>query len=48
MVNRGVLDGAHAAMMVHPTLKDAVVPTLRASRSWQVVYTGVGGHASPQ
>ena len=46
MVNEGVFDGTHAAMMVHPTLKDVVVPHLRASRSWQVTYTGVGGHAS--
>ncbi|MFD2473626.1 M20 family metallopeptidase [Amycolatopsis silviterrae] len=46
LVNRGVFDGTHAAMMVHPALKDVVIPTLRASRSWQVAYTGVGGHAS--
>ncbi|GAA1985932.1 M20 family metallopeptidase [Amycolatopsis minnesotensis] len=46
MVNRGVFDDTHAAMMVHPALKDVVVPHLRASRSWQVAYTGVGGHAS--
>ncbi|ROS44505.1 M20 family metallopeptidase [Amycolatopsis thermoflava] len=46
MVNRGVFDDTHAAMMVHPTLKDIVIPQLRASRSWQVTYTGRGGHAS--
>ena len=46
MVNRGVFDDTHAAMMVHPTLKDVVIPRLRASRSWQVTYTGIGGHAS--
>src|SRR3569833_4224076 len=46
MVNEGVFDGTHAAMMVPPPLKDVVVPHLRASRSWQVTYTGVGGHAS--
>ncbi|GHF78988.1 amidohydrolase [Amycolatopsis bartoniae] len=46
MVNRGVFDGTHAAMMVHPSLKDVVIPQLRASRSWQVMYTGRGGHAS--
>ncbi|GAA3792834.1 M20 family metallopeptidase [Amycolatopsis tucumanensis] len=46
MVNRGVFDDTHAAMMVHPTLKDVVIPQLRASRSWQVTYTGRGGHAS--
>lgn len=46
MVNRGVFDDTHAAMMVHPSLKDVVTPQLRASRSWQVTYTGRGGHAS--
>ncbi|MGW0086232.1 M20 family metallopeptidase [Streptomyces sp. NPDC003393] len=46
MVNRGVFDGTHAAMMVHPQLKDVVTPHLRASRSWRVTYTGRGGHAS--
>ncbi|HLU56730.1 MAG TPA: M20 family metallopeptidase [Pseudonocardia sp.] len=46
MVNAGVFDDTHAAMMVHPSLKDVVIPTLRASRSWQVTYTGRGGHAS--
>ncbi|BCL33338.1 M20 family metallopeptidase [Streptomyces aurantiacus] len=46
MVNRGVFDGTHAAMMVHPTLKDVVTPVLRASRSWRITYTGRGGHAS--
>lgn len=46
MVNRGVFDDTHAAMMVHPTLKDVVIPQLRASRSWQVTYAGRGGHAS--
>jgi amidohydrolase len=46
MVNRGVFDETHAAMMVHPQVKDVVVPILRASRSWRITYTGVGGHAS--
>lgn len=46
MVNRGVFDDTHAAMMVHPTLKDVVIPRLRASRSWRVTYAGRGGHAS--
>lgn len=46
MVNRGVFDDTHAAMMVHPTLKNVVIPRLRASRSWRVTYTGRGGHAS--
>ncbi|MFD2416436.1 M20 family metallopeptidase [Amycolatopsis pigmentata] len=46
MVQRGVFDGTHAAMMIHPSLKDVVTPHFRASRSWQVTYTGRGGHAS--
>ncbi|HUQ61516.1 M20 family metallopeptidase [Lentzea sp.] len=46
MVNRGVFAGTHAAMMVHPSLKDVVAPQFRASRSWRIVYTGRGGHAS--
>lgn len=46
MVSRGVFDGTHAAMMVHPQVKDVVVPQLRASRAWRVTYTGRGGHAS--
>jgi amidohydrolase len=46
MVNRGIFDGTHAAMMVHPSLKDVVTPHFRASRTWKITYTGRGGHAS--
>jgi amidohydrolase len=46
MLKRGVFDGSHAVMMVHPSLKDVVTPLLRASRTWRVTYTGRGGHAS--
>ncbi|MEV4143550.1 M20 family metallopeptidase [Amycolatopsis sp. NPDC049691] len=46
MVNRGVFTGTHAAMMVHPSLKDVVSPQFRASRSWRIEYNGRGGHAS--
>ncbi len=46
MLNRGAFDGTHAAMMVHPSLKDVVDPHFRASRSWRITYTGRGGHAS--
>lgn len=46
MVNCGVFAGTHAAMMVHPSLKDVVSPQFRASRSWRIDYTGRGGHAS--
>lgn len=46
MVRRGLFDDAHAAIMVHPSLKDVVAPQFRAARSWRVTYTGRGGHAS--
>ncbi|WP_134765143.1 M20 family metallopeptidase [Nocardioides sp. 1609] len=46
MVNHGLFDDVSAAIMVHPSLKDVVTPEFRASRSWRVGYTGVGGHAS--
>ncbi|GAA5060294.1 amidohydrolase [Nocardia callitridis] len=46
LLNSGVFDGAHAAIMVHPSLKDVVTPFFRAARSWQITYTGRGGHAS--
>jgi amidohydrolase len=46
MVNRGVFKDTHAALMVHPSLKDVVAPVFRASRSWRVTYVGRGGHAS--
>lgn len=46
MVNRGIFDRTHAAMMVHPQLKNVVEPILRASLTWRVTYTGRGGHAS--
>lgn len=46
MIRHGVFDDVHAGMMVHPSLKDAVRPQFRASRTWTVTYTGRGGHAS--
>ncbi|GDY50166.1 hypothetical protein SVIO_007890 [Streptomyces violaceusniger] len=46
MLRRGVFQGTHAAMMVHPSLKNVVDPKFRASRSWRITYTGRGGHAS--
>ncbi|WP_446045242.1 M20 family metallopeptidase [Streptomyces olivaceus] len=46
MLRRGVFRGTHAAMMVHPSLKNVVDPKFRASRSWRITYTGRGGHAS--
>ncbi|RJQ84218.1 amidohydrolase [Amycolatopsis panacis] len=46
LLDRGVFDGTHAAMLVHPALKDMVTPEIRASRSWRVSFAGIGGHAS--
>lgn len=46
MVNRGVFDGTHAALMIHPSLKEVVAPRFRAARAWRMTYTGRGGHAS--
>ncbi|GAY10990.1 M20 family metallopeptidase [Pseudonocardia sp. N23] len=46
MVNRGLFDDVHAAIMVHPSLKDVVEPQFRAARSWRITYRGRGGHAS--
>lgn len=46
LLNRGVFDGTHAAIMIHPSLKDVVEPTFRAARSWRITYNGRGGHAS--
>lgn len=46
LLERGVFDGLHAAMMVHPALKDMVAPHIRASKAWRITYAGVGGHAS--
>ncbi|MDL9948954.1 M20 family metallopeptidase [Gordonia sp. ABSL11-1] len=46
MVRAGVFDEVHAAIMIHPSLKDVVRPRFRAARSWRLTYTGVGGHAS--
>ncbi|GAA5065923.1 amidohydrolase [Thermocatellispora tengchongensis] len=46
MLEAGVFDGLHAAMMVHPTLKDMVTPKIRATRMWQIAYTGREAHAS--
>lgn len=46
MVNRGAFDDIHAALMIHPSLKDVAAPFFRASRSWRITFAGRGGHAS--
>ncbi|MEU8874041.1 M20 family metallopeptidase [Streptomyces javensis] len=46
LLRAGAFDGLHAAMMVHPTLKDMATPRIRALRHWSVAYRGRTGHAS--
>ncbi|RJQ84010.1 M20 family metallopeptidase [Amycolatopsis panacis] len=46
MLREGAFDGLHAAMMVHPTLKDMATPHIRALRHWSITYHGRTGHAS--
>jgi amidohydrolase len=43
---RGVFDGVHAAMMVHPAPVDAVEPRVLACTQFVVRYTGKEAHAS--
>ncbi|GAA3525247.1 M20 family metallopeptidase [Amycolatopsis ultiminotia] len=46
MLREGAFDGLHAAMMMHPTLKDMAAPHIRAMRHWPITYHGRTGHAS--
>jgi amidohydrolase len=46
MLRAGAFDGLHAAMMVHPTLKDMAAPHIRAVRHWAISYQGRTAHAS--
>jgi amidohydrolase len=46
MLRNGAFDGLHAAMMMHPMLKDMVTPHVRALRHWSISYEGRTGHAS--
>lgn len=46
MLREGAFDGLHAAMMVHPTLKDMATPLIRAMRHWTITYRGRTGHAA--
>ncbi|HJP72851.1 MAG TPA: amidohydrolase [Pseudonocardiaceae bacterium] len=46
MLRNGAFDGLHAAMMMHPQLKDMPDPHIRALRHWSITYLGHGGHAT--
>ena len=46
LLERGVFDGVHAAMMVHPAPIDVVEPPLLAVAQFDVHYTGKEAHAS--
>src|SRR5262245_10876640 len=46
LLERGVFDGVHAAMMVHPAPVDAVLPPFLALEEFRVRYTGKAAHAS--
>ncbi|HWD01957.1 MAG TPA: amidohydrolase [Amycolatopsis sp.] len=46
MLREGAFDGLHAAMMMHPTLKNMATPHIRAVRHWSISYRGRTAHAS--
>jgi amidohydrolase len=46
LMERGVFDGVHAAMMVHPAPVDVVEPATLAWTSFEVRYHGKAAHAS--
>ncbi|MCE0763230.1 M20 family metallopeptidase [Pseudonocardia kujensis] len=46
LLREGVFDGLHAALMMHPTLKDMATPHIRALGTWTVEYHGRTAHAS--
>jgi len=46
LLERGVFDGVHAALMVHPAPVDAVEAPMLALNQFEVRYTGKAAHAS--
>ncbi len=46
MLERGVFDGIHAALMVHPAPVDALEAPMLALNQFEVRYTGKAAHAS--
>ena len=45
LMEAGVLDGVHAALMVHPGPSDQLLPEVLAAQSLDVSYTGRSAHA---
>lgn len=46
LLDAGVFDGAHLAMMVHPFGSDVLLPPHIAVEHWEVAYEGRAAHAS--
>jgi amidohydrolase len=46
LLERGAFAGAHAAMMVHPTPSDTLMPETLANMYFEVHYTGKAAHAA--
>ena len=46
LIERGVFDDVHAAMMVHPAPLEAADPPLIAASMFEAHYTGKEAHAS--
>ena len=45
MVEKGVFDDVHCAMMVHPGPSDLLAPDVLAAQSLEITYTGKPAHA---
>ena len=45
LLERGAFDGVHAAMMIHPSQSDILMPGLIAATMFDVQYTGTPAHA---
>jgi amidohydrolase len=46
LLNRGGFEGVHAAMMVHPSPMDLLLPSILAAQRIEVKYKGKAAHAS--
>ena len=46
LLERGAFDGVHAAMMVHPSPYDSLLPKIIAASMFEVYYTGKEAHAA--
>ena len=45
LLNAGMFDGVHCALMVHPGPAEVLEPEVLAAQSLEIVYTGVPSHA---